>query len=75
MAMRARPLAARAAPRLHCRLLPARPAVGAACHRRGAPTALARDFAWTPTHNGFPRRTAAELYAEIRELTVRMGVM
>jgi hypothetical protein len=28
-----------------------------------------RLFAWTPQHAAFPRRTAAELYAEIRELT------
>eukprot|EP01043_Picozoa_sp_COSAG02_P049271 COSAG02_NODE_4929_length_4821_cov_7.778060_10_plen_95_part_01 len=28
-----------------------------------------RSFAWTPQHAAFPRRTAAELYAEIRELT------
>lgn len=28
-----------------------------------------RCFAWTPQHAAFPRRTAAELYAEIRELT------
>ena len=28
-----------------------------------------RSFAWTPQHAAFPRRTAAELYAEIREMT------
>ena len=28
-----------------------------------------RCFAWTPASAAFPRRTAAELYAEIRELT------
>ena len=34
------------------------------------PTRLSsRSFAWTPQHAAFPRRTAAELYAEIRELT------
>ena len=30
--------------------------------------APAAGLAWTPQHNGFTRRTAAELYAEIREL-------
>ena len=33
------------------------------------PRAPARALAWTPQHAAFPRRTAAELYAEIRELT------
>jgi hypothetical protein len=36
---------------------------------RAAAQAQCRSFAWTPQHAAFPRRTAAELYAEIRELT------
>ena len=55
---------------VHLRMLPRalrRPASGL---RFAAPR---RFFAWTPASVAFPRRTATELYAEIRELTSQGG--
>ncbi len=45
-----------------------------ACQRvAGAAASHRRGFAWSPTHALLPRRTAQELYSEIRELTREGG--
>ena len=57
------------------------PSTGTATHLTAAGAQLqrcsnflpSRGFAWTPASLAFPRRTAAELYAEILDLTKEGG--
>ena len=58
------------------------PSTGTAAHLTAAGSQLqicssslfpSRGFAWTPASLAFPRRTAAELYAEILDLTKEGG--